>query len=131
MEETALKTDMSGYMFKTKDEAEKAADEMGLKGAHAHKMEDGSTLYMPGDSHESFMKARKGMKDGHKKTKYQAARDAMYKKMLKDKYKYSSESQKDSEAVEEVEASEPAKTPYAAGFDAVDTNIGRVFDDVL
>ena len=140
MEETNFKADMS-YMYKTKEEAEKAADALGLKGTHTHKGEDGSTLYMPGDSHAAFMKARGEAKDGHKKkSRYQAARDAMYKKLLKDRYKYSSEASKDAEDTEvteevttevETEAVEPRRNPYAAGFDVADVNIGRLFEEVL
>jgi len=51
----------SRLTFKTKEEALKDADEMGLKGFHTHKTEDGETLYMAGPNHESFMKKHKEM----------------------------------------------------------------------
>ena len=134
-------SDMHGYKYKTEDEAKKAAVQLGLKDVHTHKGEDGSLIYMPGATHDEFMKAVEAKGDGHKKkkTRYHSARDAMYKKRLKDmgRYKYSSA---DSEAVEEVavaaEEAEPAeapavKSPYAAGFDSTDMMVGRLFEDVL
>jgi|TARA_B100000073_G_scaffold142705_1_gene117418 hypothetical protein len=134
MENQNTRDDMSGA-YKTQEEARKAADRMGLKGTHTHKGEDGSTLYMPGRSHEDYMRYMESKKDGHgkkkdmhmkkKKTKFQAARDAMYKKMMDRSYK------KSSEDVAETETPEVKPSPYASGFDAADTTIGRVFDDVL
>ncbi len=124
-----------GDMYKTQEEAKKAADRMGLKGVHTHKGEDGSTMYMPGSSHEDYMRYRESKKDMHgkkkdmhmkkKKTKFQAARDAMYKKMMDRSYK------KSSEDTAETATPEVKPSPYATGFDAADTTIGRVFDDVL
>ena len=53
--------DPNEHYFKTKEEALKDADKMGLKGFHTHKTEDGETLYMAGPNHESFMKKHKEM----------------------------------------------------------------------
>tara|TARA_S200002703_G_scaffold10106_1_gene9690 strand:+ start:437 stop:1165 length:729 start_codon:yes stop_codon:yes gene_type:complete len=53
--------DPNKHYFKTKEEALKDADKMGLKGFHTHKAEDGETLYMAGPNHESFMKKHKEM----------------------------------------------------------------------
>ena len=44
------------HYFKTKEEAIKDSEKMGLKGIHTHKTEDGETLYMAGPDHETFMK---------------------------------------------------------------------------
>ena len=44
------------HYFETKEEAEKDAEKMGLKGIHTHKTDDGKTLYMAGPNHEAFMK---------------------------------------------------------------------------
>ena len=136
MENQNTRDDMSGA-YKTQEEARKAADRMGLKGTHTHKGEDGSTLYMPGRSHEDYMRYMESKKDMHgkkkdmhmkkKKTKFQAARDAMYKKMMDRSYKRSSED----EAETKTETPEVKPSPYASGFDTADTTIGRVFDDVL
>jgi len=134
MENQNTRDDMSGA-YKTQEEARKAADRMGLKGTHTHKGEDGSTLYMPGRSHEDYMRYMESKKDMHgkkkdmhmkkKKTKFQAARDAMYKKMMDRSYK------KSSEDTAETATPEVKPSPYASGFDTADTTIGRVFDDVL
>ena len=48
--------DVMKHYFKTKEEAEKDAEKMGLKGIHTHKTDDGKTLYMAGPNHEAFMK---------------------------------------------------------------------------
>lgn len=48
--------DVKKHYFKTKEEAMKDAEKMGLKGIHTHKTEDGETLYMAGPDHETFMK---------------------------------------------------------------------------
>ena len=48
--------DVNKHYFKTKEEAEKDAEKMGLKGIHTHKTDDGKTLYMAGPNHEAFMK---------------------------------------------------------------------------
>ena len=41
-------------MFKSKEAAEKKAEEIGLKGAHEHKIGDGSTVWMPGSQMKDF-----------------------------------------------------------------------------
>ena len=51
--------DPAKHMFKTKEEAEKEAMKMGLKGIHVHEMEDGTMMYMPGPDHATFMKKHK------------------------------------------------------------------------
>jgi hypothetical protein len=48
--------DVMKHYFETKEEAEKDAEKMGLKGIHTHKTDDGKTLYMAGPNHEVFMK---------------------------------------------------------------------------
>jgi hypothetical protein len=47
------------HYFEKKEDAEKDAEKMGLKGVHTHKDKDGKTLYMAGPSHEAFMKKHK------------------------------------------------------------------------
>tara|TARA_Y100000593_G_scaffold37188_3_gene72167 strand:+ start:14290 stop:15129 length:840 start_codon:yes stop_codon:yes gene_type:complete len=47
------------HYFEKKEDAEKDAEKMGLKGIHTHKDKDGKTLYMAGPSHEAFMKKHK------------------------------------------------------------------------
>ena len=46
-------------MFDNPEGAEKRAMEMGLKGHHTHKDKDGNTTYMPGPTHEAYLKAIK------------------------------------------------------------------------
>jgi len=48
--------DVNKHYFKTKEEAMKDAEKMGLKGIHTHTTEDGETLYMAGPDHKTFMK---------------------------------------------------------------------------
>ena len=48
--------DVKKHHFKTKEEAMKDAEKMGLKGIHTHTTEDGETLYMAGPDHKTFMK---------------------------------------------------------------------------
>ena len=48
------KSDMEDYVFKSKEAAEKKAAEIGLKGAHQHKIGDGSTVWMPGAKMKDF-----------------------------------------------------------------------------
>ena len=48
--------DVKKHYFKTKEEAMKDAEKMGLKGIHTHTTEDGETLYMAGPDHKAFMK---------------------------------------------------------------------------
>ena len=51
--------DISKHYFKTKEEAMKDAEKMGLKGIHSHKGKNGETLYMAGPNHEAFMRKHK------------------------------------------------------------------------
>jgi hypothetical protein len=44
------------HYFDTKEKALKDAKELGLKGFHSHKNDDGKTMYMAGPDHKSFMK---------------------------------------------------------------------------
>ena len=44
------------HYFDKKEDAEKDAAKMGLKGIHTHTDEKGKTLYMAGPNHEAFMK---------------------------------------------------------------------------
>jgi hypothetical protein len=46
-------------IFDNPGEAMKRAKEMGLDGVHTHKDDKGKTVYMPGKSHEEYMKALK------------------------------------------------------------------------
>jgi hypothetical protein len=60
--------DVMQHYFKTKEEALKDAEKLGLKGFHSHKTEDGKTLYMAGPSHEAFIKRHdEVMKEKQKK----------------------------------------------------------------
>ena len=43
-------------MFDNPEGAKKRAMEMGLKGYHTHKDKDGNTIYMPGLTHEEYLK---------------------------------------------------------------------------
>lgn len=45
---------MSDYVFKSKEAAEKKAEEIGLKGAHQHETGDGATVWMPGAKMKDF-----------------------------------------------------------------------------
>ena len=58
-EESKGAPDVSKHYFKSKDEAMKDAEKMGLKGVHSHKGEKGETLYMAGPNHAAFMKKHK------------------------------------------------------------------------
>ena len=58
-EESMGAPDISKHYFKTKEEAMKDAEKMGLKGIHSHKGEKGETLYMAGPNHEAFMRKHK------------------------------------------------------------------------
>ena len=123
------KSDKPRYSFKTKKEAEKAAQELGLKGTHTHQGESG-TLFMPGKTHQEFMKAQQGKGDGHgmdkkKKNKYLAARDAMYKKLLKDMGGYRKYAEKNKADKHKK------KSPYMDGIASDEGTIGREFDKGL
>ena len=61
------KGDMSDYVFKSKEAAEKKAKEIGLKGAHEHKTGDGATVWMPGAKMKDFQ-------DWYSKNKAEAAK---------------------------------------------------------
>ena len=58
-EESKGAPDVSKHYFKSKEEAMKDAEKMGLKGVHSHKGEKGETLYMAGPNHEAFMRKHK------------------------------------------------------------------------
>ena len=122
------KFDSSKHTFKTKKEAEKAAQELGLEGSHSHQGESG-TLFMPGKTHKVFMKAQQVNSDGQgmdkkKKNKYMSARDAMYQKLLKDRgyRKNSHKSKVDKHG---------KKSPYMDGLASDEGAIGREFDKGL
>ena len=51
--------DVEKHYFNTKEEAMKDAKRLGLKGYHEHKAKDGSSLFMAGPNHESFIKKHK------------------------------------------------------------------------
>mgnify|MGYP003656888297 FL=1 len=46
-------------MFDNPEEAKKRGEELGIEGMHTHKDDAGKTVYMPGKSHEEYMKALK------------------------------------------------------------------------
>jgi len=56
IEEIHAAKDPMKHAFKTKKEAEDEAKKMGLKGTHSHKNKDGEMIYMPGETHEAFLK---------------------------------------------------------------------------
>ena len=49
-------------IFDNPKDAEKRAKELGIQGHHTHKDEKGKTVYMPGKSHEEYMRAIKKSK---------------------------------------------------------------------
>jgi len=49
-------------IFDNPKDAEKRAGELGLQGHHKHKDDNGKTIYMPGKSHEEYMRAIKKSK---------------------------------------------------------------------
>ena len=118
--------DSPSYTYKSKAEAEKAGVALGLKGSHTHINENGETLYMPGENHEAFEKAQgdgKGMK-----SKYLAARDAMYQKRLKDmgaSKRYAGEKKKGDGHKKKK------KAPYADGVASDAGTVGRELDNML
>ena len=63
--------DMKGYVFKSKEAAEKKAEEIGLKGAHQHKIGDGSTVWMPGANMKDFQDWYAKHKESSQAAKYQ------------------------------------------------------------
>jgi len=54
-----LKAKAKKDMFDNPEEAKKRGKELGLEGTHTHKDDAGKTVYMPGKSHEEYMKALK------------------------------------------------------------------------
>ena len=61
--------DPMAHAYPTKEQAMKDAKKMGLSGVHMHKDKDGKTIYMPGGSHEEFMKKHKEIMEEKKKAK--------------------------------------------------------------
>jgi hypothetical protein len=61
--------DPMAHAYPTKEQAMKDAKKMGLSGIHMHKDKDGKTIYMPGGSHEEFMKKHKEIMEEKKKAK--------------------------------------------------------------
>jgi len=117
------------FSFKSKAEAQKAGMSLGLEGTHTHTNEAGETVYMPGKNHEEFMKAQGDKKDGKKvKTKYQAARDEMYKKRLKDMGSYRKYSEK---KADHPPSAHKKKKPYADGIASDPNTVGRELDGLL
>lgn len=51
--------DPMDHVFESKQDAVKKAKEMGLRGYHEHKIEDGLIMYMPGPDHKTFLKKHK------------------------------------------------------------------------
>ena len=118
--------------YKSKAEAEKAGMAMGLEGTHTHTNEAGETVYMPGKNHEEFMKSQDNKKDGKKvKTRYQAARDEMYKKRLKDMGSYRKYSEKKADHPPSAHKNKKKKSPYADGVASDAATVGRELDGVL
>ena len=122
------KCDSPSYTFKSKAEAEKAGGALGLSGSHTHTNEKGETLYMPGKNHEEFQKAQKDGKG--MKSKFQAARDAMYQKRLKDMGAYRKYSEKKADHPPSAHKKKK-KSPYADGVASDAGSIGREFDKFL
>lgn len=52
-----LKAKAKKDMFDNPEEAKKRGKELGVEGVHTHKDDTGKTVYMPGKSHEEYMKA--------------------------------------------------------------------------
>lgn len=110
------KFDSSKFTFKSKAEAEKSARSLGIAGSHSHQNEAGETVYMPGKNHKEFMESQDKKSDGRKvKSKYQAARDAMYQKRLKDMHG----------------GKKKKKSPYAEGMKSDAGTVGREIDGLL
>jgi hypothetical protein len=126
-----LREDGSSYTYRSKTEAEKAGIALGLEGSHSHKTETGETVYMPGRNHKEFMESQEKKPDGRKvKTKYQQARDEMYRKRLKDmSYKKYSETKADHPS--SAHKKDKKKGPYMDGVQSDTGTIGRAFDEVL
>jgi len=118
--------------YKSKAEAEKAGIALGLKGSHTHKTEQGEEIFMPGPNHQAFMKAMEKKSDGRKmKTKFQQARDEMYRKRLQDMGSYRKYSEKKKDHPPSAHKKGKKKGPYMDGIQADHGTIGRSFDEVL
>jgi len=61
--------DPMDHSFPTAKEAMKDAKKLGLQGVHMHKGKDGKPVYMPGKSHDEFMKRHKEIMKEKKKAK--------------------------------------------------------------
>ena len=104
---------------------------LGLEGSHSHTTEAGETVYMPGRNHKEFMESQEKKADGRKvKTKYQQARDEMYRKRLKD-MSYRKYSEKKADHPPSAHKRGKKKGPYMDGVQADHGTIGRAFDEVL
>ena len=126
------KSDAPRFTFKSKAEAEKSGQALGLEGSHTHQNEAGETVYMPGKNHKEFMESQDKKSDGRKvKSKYQAARDAMYQKRLKDMGSYRKYSEKKVDHPPSAHKKDKKKGPYMDGVQSDLGTIGRAFDEVL
>jgi len=114
----------NNFTFTNKAEALKAAKALGLEGSHTHKGQSGELLYMPGKSHKEFMESQQNT-DGHNKksakSKFLAARDAMYKKRLEDMGSYRKYS----------DGKKKKQKPYSDDMAPNAGDIGRNIDEVL
>ena len=125
------KSDTPRFTFKSKTEAEKAGLALGLEGSHSHTTETGETVYMPGRNHKELMESQEKKSDGRKvKTKYQQARDAMYRKRLKD-MSYRKYSEQKADHPPSGHKKDKKKGPYMDGVQSDSGTIGRAFDEVL
>jgi len=123
--------DASSYTYRSKAEAEKAGKALGLEGSHSHTTEAGETVFMPGRNHKEFMESQGKKADGRKvKTKFQQARDEMYRKRLKD-MSYRKYSEKKADHPPSAHKKGKKKGPYMDGVQADHGTIGRAFDEVL
>ena len=61
--------DPMAHSYPTAKEAMKDAKKLGLQGIHMHKGKDGKPVYMPGKSHDEFMKRHKEIMKEKKKAK--------------------------------------------------------------
>ena len=124
--------DGSSYTYRSKAEAEKAGVALGLEGSHSHTTEAGETVYMPGRNHKEFMESQKKKADGRKiKTKFQQARDEMYRKRLKDMGSYRKYSEKKKDHPPSAHKKGKKKGPYMDEIQSDHGTIGRSFDEVL
>ena len=123
--------DASSYTYRSKAEAEKAGKALGLEGSHSHTTEAGETVFMPGRNHKEFMESQEKKADGRKvKTKFQQARDEMYRKRLKD-MSYRKYSEKKADHPPSAHKKGKKKGPYMDEVQADHGTIGRAFDEVL